>query len=501
MSAAFEMRGISKSFPGVRALDGVSLRAEAGEVHALVGENGAGKSTLMRVLTGAHPPDAGTMAVGGRPFAPRHPLDAARAGIAVVTQELALLPDRTVAQNVFLGREPGGWRIDRRAMREGARAALAVFGEGHGIEPDAFVRDLPVARRQMVEIARALSRSPRVLVLDEPTAALDERECERLFLAVERLRGEGVAVVYITHRMAEIQRLADRVMVLKDGRVSAAWDRVPAPGEIVAAMVGRELGAYFPRRAEGAGEVVLSVRGGSNAALRDVSFELRAGEVVGLAGLQGSGRAALARALFGVEPFERGAMALGGRPFAPRSPREAAAAGLAMLPGDRKAEGLLLAQGVGDNGLVSARAFARLLGRPDRAPRADRARIEALFRELDLRAADLDAPVATLSGGNQQKVIVARWLAMGPRALVFVEPTKGIDVSAKAGLHAIMRDLARAGAGVLFASSDLPEVVGVADRVLVMREGRLAGELPGGATEAEVMAVATGVVPGLGRAA
>jgi ribose transport system ATP-binding protein len=495
MTPAFEMRGISKSFPGVRALADVSLAARPGEVHALVGENGAGKSTLMRVLSGVHRPDAGEMRMGGRPFAPRHPVEARAAGIAVIWQEFSLLPDRSVAENLFLGREPRrGWRLDRRAMREGAARALGVFGAGHGIDAGAPARDLDVARQQMVEIARAVSQEARVLVMDEPTAALDEAECERLFAVVDRLRAQGVAIVYITHRLREVARLASRVTVLKDGRASAAWDRVPPPPEIIAAMVGRDLETFFPppARPGEVGAAALSVRGAGNARLRDIGFDLRAGEVVGFAGIQGAGRAALASALFGVEPFTTGTVTLDGRPALFRSPREAARAGLALLPGDRKAQGLLLMQGVLDNGMVAARAFGPMLGRPSRPPAADEARIEALFRSLDLRAGSLDDAVGTLSGGNQQKVIVARWLAMTPRVLVFVEPTRGIDVNAKAGIYAIMRGLARRGAAVMFVSSDLPEVIGVSDRILVMREGRLAGELGRGAAEAEVVAVATG---------
>lgn len=493
--ALFEMRGISKAFPGVQALSEVSFSARAGEVHALVGENGAGKSTLMRILSGVHRPDGGTMTLDGRPFAPSHPVEARAAGIAVIWQEFSLLPDRSVAENLHLGREPvRGWRLDRRAMREGARDALRVFGTGHGIGPESLVRDLSVAQQQMVEIARALAQGARVLVMDEPTAALDDAECERLFAVVDGLRARGTAVVYITHRMAEIARLATRITVLKDGRVSAAFPQVPPAGEIIAAMVGRDLGQFFPPPAapDEVGPPFLSVRRAGNARLRDISFDLRAGEITGFAGIQGAGRAALAMALFGVNPFTAGEVTLNGAPARFASPREAVRAGVVLLPGDRKAQGLMLMQGVRDNGLVSPRAFAPLVGNPSRPPAADAARIEELFRALDLRAGDLEAPVGTLSGGNQQKVIVARWLAMAPRVLVFVEPTRGIDVNAKAGIYRIMRDLARRGSAVMVVSSDLPEVLGVSDRILVMRAGALVGEAPRGASEAEVMALATG---------
>ncbi len=491
----FEMRGISKAFPGVQALSDVSFAASAGAVHALVGENGAGKSTLMRILSGVYPPDTGAMTLDGRPFAPSHPLEARAAGIAVIWQEFSLLPERTVAENLHLGREPvRGWRLDRRAMRERARAALSVFGERHGIAPDTPVRDLSVAQQQMVEIARALDQGARVLVMDEPTAALDDAECEQLFTVVDQLKERGTAIVYITHRMGEIARLATRVTVLKDGRVSATFPGVPPAREVIAAMVGRDLGQFFPPPAapEEIGGPVLSVRDGANPSLRHVSFDLRAGEITGFAGIQGAGRAALAMALFGVEPFTSGEVTLNGEPARFASPREAVRAGVVLLPGDRKAQGLMLMQGVRDNGLVSPRAFGPLAGNPSRPPAADTARIEELFRVLDLRAGDLEAPVGSLSGGNQQKVIVARWLAMAPRVLIFVEPTRGIDVNAKAGIYRIMRDLARQGSVVMVVSSDLPEVLGVSDRILVMRAGTLVGEAPRGASEAEVMALATG---------
>ncbi len=497
--AIFEMEGISKAFPGVQALDDVFFAAREGEVHALVGENGAGKSTLMRILSGVQRPDAGRMEIGGRHFAPSHPVEARAAGIAVVTQEFSLLPDRSVAQNLHLGREPmrGIW-IDRAAMREDARRAMAIFGEGHGIVPEAIVGGLTVAQQQMVEIARAMSQDARVLVMDEPTAALDDAECERLFALIGRLSERGTAVVYISHRMAEIARLADRVTVLKDGRVSAAWDHVPPTDEVIAAMVGRELGEFFPphARPEEIGASVLAVRDAGNARVRGVNLDLRGGEIVGLAGIQGAGRTALAMSLFGVEPFTEGEVKLSGAPERFASPRGAARAGVALLPGDRKAQGLMLMQSVRDNAHVSPRAFAPPLGNPERPPLADAGRIEELFRDLDLRAGNLDASVGTLSGGNQQKVIVARWLAMKPRVLIFVEPTRGIDVNAKAGIYRIMRDLARDGSAVLFVSSDLPEVVGVSDRILVMREGRIVGEAPRGAAEEEVMALATGHVEG-----
>jgi ribose transport system ATP-binding protein len=490
----FELRSIVKTFPGVRALSDVSFAAAAGEVHALVGENGAGKSTLMKILSGVHEPDAGRILVGGDPVRFRHPVDAIRAGIAVIHQEFSLLPERTVAENVFLGREPRrGALVDRRAMAEATERVLAGFGGGT-IGAGRRGGDLSVGEQQIVEIAKALSVDARVLVLDEPTAALDEAECEMLFRIVGDLRAKGLALVYITHRMREVSRLADRVTVLKDGEVAARFDGVPPPGEIVAAMVGRDIGDFYPPPAapQEIGAPVLVVEGAGNARLHDISLSLRAGEIVSLAGVQGAGRTALAAALFGAAPFTTGRVTLNGAPARLASPREAIAAGIVMLPGDRKAEALLLMQSVRDNAMAGARALSGGLRPAGRTPHGDRAAFDALLRAVDVRAASFGRPIATLSGGNQQKTILARSLALKPRVLLFVEPTRGVDVNAKAGIYREMRELARGGAAILMVSSDLPEVIGVADRILVMRDGRIVAERSRGASEADIMHEATG---------
>jgi ribose transport system ATP-binding protein len=494
MADVFAMEGITKAFPGVRALSDVSFAARAGEVHALVGENGAGKSTLMKILSGVYQPDAGRILLGGDAVRFRHPVDAIAAGVAVIHQEFSLLPDRTVAENVFLGREPRRRGIiDGRAMSEATAAILKGFG-GHQIPPGRRVGDLSVAEQQMVEIAKAISVDARVLVLDEPTAALDEAECEILFRIVDDLKKKGIALVYITHRMREVTRLADRVTVLKDGEVAARFPGVPPTGEIVAAMVGRDIGDFYPPPAapEEIGGPVLTVERAGNDRLRDIALTLRAGEIVSLAGVQGAGRTALAAALFGAAPFTSGEVRLGGAPARFASPRAAIAAGVVMLPGDRKAEGLFLMQSVRDNAMAAARALAGAFRAASRTPHGDRGAFDRLLKDVDVRAGSFGQEIATLSGGNQQKAILARWLALRPKVLLFVEPTRGVDVNAKAGIYRAMRALAREGAAILMVSSDLPEVLGVADRILVMRDGRIVAERPRGTSETDIMHDATG---------
>ncbi|HEX4765004.1 MAG TPA: sugar ABC transporter ATP-binding protein [Lichenihabitans sp.] len=485
------MTGISKAFPGVRALADVGIDCAPGEVHAICGENGAGKSTLIKILGGIYRPDSGAIRLGGTTVDFAHPVAARRAGISIVHQELSLLPDRSVAENIFLGDEPTRRGIlDRAAMRAGARDILGRLDSS--IDPAARAGDLAIAEQQMVEIAKALASNPRILVMDEPTAALDDAEAARLIGLVRRLRRDGVAVIYVSHRLAEIALVSDRVSVLKDGRkvMTDATAAVP-PERLVRAMVGRDLAEFFPPRGRDAGEVLLEVSGGGNDSLADIDLVVRRGEIVGIAGLEGSGKTALARAIFGDRPFTRGTMRFAGRALAPRSPRDGIRAGIGFLPDDRKREGLALAQSLRDNAALTLRAFARALGRPRRGAMADRA-LDTHIRALDVRAARLDGEIRLLSGGNQQKVIIARWLAREPQLLVFAEPTRGIDVAAKAAIYAIMRDLATRGHGVLMVSSDLPEVIGVSDRIVVMHLGRIAGEVPGGASEEEVMGLAVG---------
>ncbi|MCG6114046.1 MAG: sugar ABC transporter ATP-binding protein [Mesorhizobium sp.] len=489
-----EMRDICKSFPGVRALDHVSFHCHPGEVRALVGENGAGKSTLIKILSSVYQADEGAITLNGHEVSFAHPMESLAAGISVIYQEFSLLPDRTVADNVFLGREPTRRGVlDRALMWRETLEALSLFGEGHGIDPDSLVSELGVAQQQMVEIAKAVSMEARVVVMDEPTAALDENECEVLFAIIQRLKERGTAVIYITHRMREVNRLADAVTVLKDGCVAAEFDHVPEASLVISAMVGRELKDFYPpaASAEEIGATVMAVRGGGNDGLFDIDLDLRAGEITGFAGIQGAGRTALGRALFGIEPFTRGTMTLQGKEVRFSGPRDAIRAGLALVPGDRKAEGLFLMQSVTDNGMVGSRAFARILGRNSGSVGLSVGRMEELFGQIDVRAADYRQEIQFLSGGNQQKVVVARWLSLAPKVMIFIEPTRGVDVNAKAGIYNLMRELATGGAAIMMISSDLPEVLGASDRILVMREGRIVAEHRRGVSEATVMADAT----------
>jgi ribose transport system ATP-binding protein len=494
-SPALEMRGMVKRFGPVTALSGVDFSCEAGEVHALVGENGAGKSTLMKILGGAYTADEGEVYLFGERVTFSHPLDAQRAGISVIHQEFNLLPYRSVAQNIFLGREPHRFGLlDDGALRRQVSALLHDLGIEHLVDPAAMVADLSVAQQQMVEIAKAMSFDARVMVMDEPTAALSTREVDVLFGLIRDLKARGVTVVYISHRFREIFSIADRVTVLKDGAVVATRDRRGLQSaELVRLMVGRDLADYYPDRAreDELGAVVLRVEGGGNAMLDDIDLEVRAGEVLGIAGLQGAGRTELARALFGADPFTRGTVSLHGREIRLRSPRDAVRRRLGFITEDRKREGLSLRQSIADNVVLAYRAMRPLLARLGRDGRNGHPQVAELTAEVDVRAAGLHQEVQFLSGGNQQKVVLAKWLATAKDLLIFDEPTRGIDVNGKAAIHRLIREAAQGGMAVIMISSELLEVIGMSDRVVVMREGRIAGILPGGCSEAEIMALAT----------
>jgi ribose transport system ATP-binding protein len=481
------MQDVSKSFLGVRVLHGVSLDLDPGEVHALVGENGAGKSTLMKVLAGEYAPDGGTITLDGTVHAFSHPVQAQSAGIGLIHQEFALLPHRTVAENVFLGREPvRRGLVDRRAMERCTAELLAELDET-GIAPHTLVRDLSVARQQTVEIVKALAASDvRVLVMDEPTAPLADHEVELLYALIRRLAARGIGILYISHRLREVFDLSHRITVLKDGRkVTTFTTAGTTPDDVVRAMVGRELGSYYPSRAAPGeiGEPLLTVVGAGNERLAGIDLTLRAGEVTGVAGLQGSGRTSLVRALFGAAPFTRGRMTVAGRALRPASPRQAIRGGVALVTEDRKGEGLALRQSVRDNALLVTRAV--------HGGGAQVREVAGLLDRVNLRARGHDQEVQYLSGGNQQKVVIAKWLAAGPRVLLFDEPTRGVDVGAKAAIHTLVRELARDGMAVLIVSSELPELIGMSDRILVMADGALAGELPAGAGEEDIMRLAT----------
>ncbi|MCD0446792.1 sugar ABC transporter ATP-binding protein [Glycomyces sp. A-F 0318] len=488
------MRGIGKSFLGVPVLHGVDLTIEQGEVHALVGENGAGKSTLMKILAGVHSADAGTVELntgesGGRMVSFTHPLQAQHAGVASVFQEFNLLPELSVAENVHLGREPRRrGLIDRRAMAERTAEVLADLGV-EDLAPTAKVGSLSVAHQQITEIAKAVSQGADLICMDEPTAALADAEVELLYRLVRRLKERGVSVLYVSHRLKEIFDLCDRITVLKDGRLVQCADTADiTPDDLVTAMVGRRIEAVFPERLEGtaAGEVRLEVRGGGNAWVDGIDLDVRAGEIVGLAGLQGSGRTEIAEAVFGIAPFTRGTVKVDGKPIRITRPRKAIGAGIALVTEDRKAQGLALRQSVRANARMVLDANARVHSRK----RLNR--IPGLLSSLDLVARGEDQEVRYLSGGNQQKVVVAKWLAAEPGVIVLDEPTRGIDVGAKHKLYSVIRELAAEGLAVLLIASELIEVIGLADRIVVLHDGRIAGELPGGATEQDVMAYATG---------
>lgn len=476
------MSGITKSFPGVRALDGVDLDVQAGEVHCLLGQNGAGKSTLIKVLAGAHQPDDGTIGWRGTPVTLRSPIAAMRLGIATIYQELDLVEGLSVAENVHLGHEPtaAGFVVRGKAARASTAALLERLGHPE-IDPARLVGELSAAQRQIVSMARALSHEVRLIVMDEPSAALDPDEVDNLFRIVAGLTADGVAVVYISHRLEEIRRIGDRVTVLKDGRAVAGG--LPAKStptrEVVALMTGRTVEYVFPDRpaAGSAAEPVLRVRGlARTGEFAPLDLDLRPGEIVGLAGLVGSGRSEILETIYGARRPTAGQVHVDGRPLRPGSVRAAVRAGLGLAPEERKAQALLMLESVTRNVSVSSLSRFAHGGWIDRSVERSAARVAT--RELSLRPDIPSAPVRTLSGGNQQKVVLARWLLRGCRVLLLDEPTRGVDVGARAELYAVIRRLADEGLAVLLVSSEVPEVLGLADRVLVLREGRVVHTAP-----------------------
>ena len=487
------LSGVSKSFAGVRALRGVSFDLRPGEVHALLGENGAGKSTLVRIVTGAHRPDEGEVQAGGQALDRADPLLARALGIAPIYQQPALFPDLSVAENLAVGREPGGtWR--RVAWGERRRHARALLSRvGARIDLEAPAGALRMAEQQLVEIARALGTNARVLLMDEPTAALAEPEAERLFELIGELRGQGVGIVYISHRLPEVLRIADRVTVLRDGALVATRDVAGLDeAELIRLMVGRELTAVFPKRRVARGGVALEARGLGCAAsgVRNVSFRLHAGEILGLAGLVGSGRTELARVLFGLTPADAGEILLGGQAVRIDTPGRAVSRGLAYVPEDRRRHGVIPEMSVAANATL---AVLRQIARPFLEARRERGLAARFVERFAIKTPSLDTPVGHLSGGNQQKVALARWLATKPAVLILDEPTQGVDVGAKAEIHRLMVDLAEEGLAILMISSELPEVLGMSDRIGVMREGSIAGTLErADATQQGLAALALG---------
>ena len=494
METLLRLSGIGKSFSGVRALEGVSFDLRAGEVHALVGENGAGKSTLIKVITGAHQPDEGTMEVLGRRVEENDPVRSRSLGIAAIYQQPALFPELTVAENIALGLEPGGpWRRIRWGERR-SRARRLLERIGATIDPEVEVRRLTMPEQQLVEIARALGADARILIMDEPTASLGEQEVEHLLGLTRELKGHGVGIIYISHRLEELPRVADRVTALRDGhlvgtRSMAEVDR----SELIRMMVGRELSAVFPKVEVEPGGVVLEAEGIGcrESGVRDVGLSVREGEILGLAGLVGAGRTEAARVLFGLTPADSGTIRVGGKPVTIDSPDEAVGLGIAYVPEDRRRHGVIPPMSVASNAtLATLREISRggLLDRGE-----ERSLAETMTRRMGVKTPSIDTPVGDLSGGNQQKVALARWLATRPRVLILDEPTQGIDVGAKAEIHRLMGDLARDGMAIIMISSELPEILGMSDRIAVMRGGTIVGNLDRkDATQEEILHLAIG---------
>jgi rhamnose transport system ATP-binding protein len=489
-----ELRGISKRFAATQALDDVSLDLMPGEIHALVGENGAGKSTLVKILAGVYQPDSGAIWLDGHSTQIHGPARARELGIAVVHQEPRLFPDLTVAENVFIGHAPSGrlGTIDWGGTRLAARA---LFGELEvQFEVDAPVRGLSMADQQLIEIAKALSVDARVLILDEPTASLSAHEVDRLFAIVRRLRDRGVAILFVSHRLDEVFELCDSATVLRDGRhVTTTSTRELTTADLVRHMVGRTV-SLFPKVETPPGNVLLEVEGLTRAGVfREIAFSVRAGEIVGFAGLVGAGRTEVARVLFGIDRRDDGEVRLDGRAVSFASASEAMDAGIAYLPEDRHQEGLVLDFSIAQNVTlpILPRLFPRLFVRPS----TERRVADEYTKQFDVRMTGVDQLVGALSGGNQQKVVLAKWLASKPRVLILDEPTRGIDIGAKVEVHRIISGLAASGLGIILISSDLPEVLAMSDRILVLHEGRITAEIPRDrATEERVMFAATGSV-------
>jgi rhamnose transport system ATP-binding protein len=480
--------GLSKSFPGVRALHDVSLTLRPGEVMALLGENGAGKSTLVKLLTGIYQPDAGSITISGAPVAFSNPRDAWAVGITAIHQETVMFDDLSVAENIFMGHMPTtgrGGRIDWPVMRTRTAELLARLEAG--FTPDTLLKRLGVAQKHLVEIARALSHDSRIIIMDEPTSALSEREIGDLYRIVEQLKAQGRAILFISHKFQEIFRIADRWTCLRDGEfVGEGAIKDVTQAELVRLMVGRPVDQAFPKRAVPIGDVVLEVDDLSNATEFDaVSFKLRKGEILGVYGLVGAGRSEAMQALFGLSPLTRGRIRIGGEDISITSSSAAIAAGIAYVPEDRQQQGAVLPFGIRENMTLSNMSAHVTSGRVDLGRELTTTR--ALGKRLAVKAANWEQRLAELSGGNQQKVVIAKWLATKPRIIILDEPTKGIDIGSKAAVHDFMGELAGEGLAIVLVSSELPEIMGMADRILVMQEGRVVREFARGAATAEMI--------------
>ncbi|HYP45454.1 MAG TPA: sugar ABC transporter ATP-binding protein [Propionibacteriaceae bacterium] len=490
------LSGAAKTFGPVVALADGQVDLRSGEIHALVGENGAGKSTLVKILAGVHHPDAGEFLVNNSPVAFRNVADSKAAGISVIYQEPTLFPDLTVAENIFIGRQPRGrlGLVDRSAMRTQARELFATLGVP--IDPDRIADGLSIADQQIIEIAKAISLDAKILIMDEPTAALSGVEVDRLFTVARSLRDAGSGILFISHRFDEVFSLCDRITVMRDGRFIATYDTAEVTvDQIVKQMVGRDIDQLYPKVDAAVGEPVLSVQGlGRRGIFTGIDLEIRAGEIVALAGLVGAGRTEVARAVFGIDPYDEGRVLLAGQPLQAGDPQAAIDAGMGFVPEDRRKQGLVMDLSVGRNTTLTLRNALARFGLISGA--AERRLGSEWSKRLQVKTGSQQYAVSTLSGGNQQKVVLAKWLATEPKLLIVDEPTRGIDVGTKSEVHRLLSDLAGRGIAILMISSELPEVLGMADRVLVMREGRITAAF--GRDEADpetVMGAATGSAP------
>ncbi len=487
-----KVRGISKRYGGVHALEGVQFDLNYSEVHALVGENGAGKSTLIKLLGGIEPRNEGTIVFEGREVEYHRPIEAQHAGIAIIHQELSMMPSLTVIENMFIG-DMGAKMgiISWGKLERKARDAMAMIDLD--VDPYAVVRDLPISQRQMVEIARAVSTDAKLIIMDEPNSSLSDTESERLFSVIDSLTERGIAIIYVSHKIEEVLRISDRITVFRDGTYVGTIDRAEANEEtVINMMVGRELDRGVRSTVENIGDTLLEVHDLSGNLFKNVSFDLKRGEILGFSGLVGAGRSELMRAIFGADPFEKGEVIFDGQSVRFRSPGQAIRAGLAMVPEDRKVLSLFMNLEIYKNMSIAELPFMQKFGVSEKA---EQRLVDSYVDQLDIRLASINEPVSSLSGGNQQKTVLGRWLATDPKLLILDEPTHGVDVGAKAEIYELVRTLAREGQGIILISSELPEVLALAHRIVVMCEGRVTGILEQDeATEESLMAYATGVV-------
>ncbi len=490
ISGGLEARGLSKAFAGVQALDSVDVSFPAGQVTALMGENGAGKSTMLKILEGDYQPDSGDIRMGTTQVHFGSPVDARTAGLRVVAQEPEIVPFVSVAENLFLGALPGRATVNRKELRQAARSAISKFGFSRMLDADTLGAALSPAQRQLVEILRCLIDDPQIILFDEPTSSLSDSETDVLFELIQRLRSEGKAIGYVSHRMKEIFQIADRVTVLRDGKLIGTVSVAESSNdEIVKMMVGRDLTNLYSRNRHALGDPVLELRSVTTADVRNISFTVHAGEVVALAGLVGAGRTELAMTIAGDTPLTGGQILVSGEPIAVRSPKDAIGRGIGLAPEERKADALVMIRSVKEN--LSLAILDRLTkwGFVDRP--AERQLVADYITRMRIRTPNMDRPIENLSGGNQQKVVLARWLAKQTKVLILDEPTRGVDVGAKAEIYQLIDELAAGGVAVLVISSELPEVIGLADRVLVMEHGEVTGELTHAeATEERILALA-----------